>query len=92
MAPLNLAQLPDELMLSMLDEKFPARHQQTRALATLLHVSYRHQEIVKTNLEKIFMANSRDFYSLMLRLVAIASYTEQRPLGKVLLWLPCSRG
>ncbi|KAG8160150.1 hypothetical protein KVR01_009686 [Diaporthe batatas] len=31
-----MAQLPDELVLSILDQKFPCRQQQTRALATLI--------------------------------------------------------
>lgn len=39
MAPVNIAQLPDELILSILDQKFPCRQQQTRALATLISVS-----------------------------------------------------
>ncbi|ROW06570.1 hypothetical protein VMCG_04434 [Cytospora schulzeri] len=36
MAPASIAQLPDELILSILDQKFPCRQQQTRALATLV--------------------------------------------------------
>lgn len=34
-----MAQLPDELVLSILDQRFPCRQQQTRALATLISVS-----------------------------------------------------
>lgn len=34
-----MAQLPDELILSILDQKFPCRQQQIRALATLTSVS-----------------------------------------------------
>ncbi|ROW04134.1 hypothetical protein VSDG_00727 [Cytospora chrysosperma] len=36
MAPTSMAQLPDELILSILDQKFPCRQQQIRALATLV--------------------------------------------------------
>ncbi|KUI73811.1 Origin recognition complex subunit 5 [Cytospora mali] len=36
MAPASIAQLPDELILSILDQKFPCRQPQTRALATLI--------------------------------------------------------
>lgn len=35
-----MAQLPDELLLSILDAKFPCRQSQIRALATLLGVSF----------------------------------------------------
>lgn len=83
MAPLNFAQLPDELVISMLAEEFPARHQQLRALATLTHVSppwVGSTNYVDTN----YMANAQHAHSLMLRLVATASCMEQRPLGRVL--------
>ncbi|CAN8103848.1 unnamed protein product [Discula destructiva] len=36
LAPATLAQLPDELILSLLDHRFPCRQPQIRALATLL--------------------------------------------------------
>src|SRR4051812_10950272 len=34
----SMAQLPEELILSILDERFPCRQQQTRALVTLISV------------------------------------------------------
>lgn len=39
MVPWNLAQLPHELVISMLAQEYPARHHQLRSLATLTHVS-----------------------------------------------------
>lgn len=37
---MTMAQLPEELLLSILDDKFPCRQSQIRALATLLGVSF----------------------------------------------------
>lgn len=45
-----MAQLPDELVLSILDQRFPCRQQQTRALATLISVSLSIRLSTRSNL------------------------------------------